>query len=1661
MNFKTTLVTISLLAFCFYAGAQPSIIHPATGTQTANLTAGTYRYFDSGGEDGDYGPNEGGTIELCPTNPSDEVVVLFTRSDLEVNGSTTDCSDFLRVAGDKSGNNGDYCGQPGNPPSGQFGLLRTGTRFSSQAGGCLIFTFSSDNSIQFDGWEAIIDVRAPMDCDCDPEVCGQRLLCEGFEDYVPYGVTNQSDQWIKPVSAALDGEVNRDLVFAGNQSLRMIARPDSITNVALLLGDSTSGRYRLSYQVLVLNLSTARFGLQHQESYGNWAYEMTLANSSGRFFVGRAAGDPEATFPYQPDQWNYFMQILDLDQDRAELWVNGSFVYSWTFSDGETTSGPASLNQLGALNFMGEGLYYVDNICLNKVDCSPMVCSAEDPCPVYINDFRFRDECEACCAGYTADEWVEESADPVITNFDRDRPWDPSINDKVFFSSRDSTLLVDFTFLDQLTFVPEDAVLSHYCPDDLTVEVVDERAAAGDGACINFPVTWIVRVGTRETSRYRLKVVVECTDPPVIDSIRLLATGQVFMPGDTVRVNTCQGEITVDAFEVFSQGCTDDNVFIETRLNDLLWLDPSDPSDPCYRGSISFTPFQCNNVGVAIEYVVEVTDSEGPAFMRPPNRVIPCVNLLDSLDLTGRVSAVTDNCGIMDTTYVDDLNDFDGCSGTIRRTWTVSDSCGNSTSLVQLINIFDNEPPTFLLPSNVTIEDAAHLDSLPLTGMIFNVEDNCAVADTSYVDDRTGLGGCEGEVLRTWIVRDQCGNETRQVQTIVVADAELPVFKAPLDTMVVCQNELSDLRLTGTVSGVADNTGIQDTAYFDDMSRFNGCSGTVVRTWTVTDVCGNQASATQRITLRDTIAPIVAVSGDITLTCLEELQGLDDINGIVLFTDDNCGLRDTSFTDNLRMINSCSYVVERTYRVTDYCGNVDSATLLIRVEDQIAPAFTPPPSVTVNFDQLFDLDITGRVSNVSDNCSLRDTSYTDRIIQEPGCGSQGWIIRTWRIEDWCGNVATSSQEIFVEVDPPMVEAGPAATISCQQPTVVLQGAASSDGARYTYAWTTGDGSILSGASTLRPTVNAAGTYSLTVLDNQTGCSATDVVIVDENNDLQPLLASKQDVSCPGGTTGSARITTQGGNPPYRISWSTGATTESIANLRAGRYSVTVSDQGNCQSTLVVNINEPDPLELAVTPLAVASCGGGADGEARVLATGGTSPYSYEWDNGETTATATMLTAGPHTVEVTDGNGCQETSTVTIDENIAQVSMGPLPGVCVDGAPLSLTTGQPAGGTYSGAGVSEGRFFPEQAGIGRHTVTYTYSANGCTNTAQAVVEVFELPSLTIGAQDPVCLNATPFEPQFIAPAGGRYSGQGIVDGLFDPAAVGAGSHPVLYVYRDPVSGCSNSAAALITVVEGREVSLEFPFSDTVLCQGAMLTIDPELTDFLEGDSFRWTVNGQEQPLPPLDQPLRLELPPGIYQVEGIASAAGSNCAGAFPDTARVRVEVLANPAPDVSLADTVLCSSVDRYRLRGGLPVGGSYDGPNVVGGNFMADRSGPGTYDFSYTIINDNGCRASSTFQIMVDVCTAAEEVGSKAVLRLFPNPSPGIFQLEMEGLQERELELRVTDQHGRQLWYRQLEAPGQTFNTQLDLSAEPAGVYWVVLKGERLFQVSRMVLVK
>lgn len=145
-----------------------------------------------------------------------------------------------------------------------------------------------------------------------------------------------------------------------------------------------------------------------------------------------------------------------------------------------------------------------------------------------------------------------------------------------------------------------------------------------------------------------------------------------------------------------------------------------------------------------------------------------------------------------------------------------------------------------------------------------------------------------------------------------------------------------------------------------------------------------------------------------------------------------------------------------------------------------------------------------------------------------------------------------------------------------------------------------------------------------------------------------------------------------------------------------------------------------------------------------------------------------------------------------------VSQAPFTDACVNAGSIALVGGSPAGGSYTGTGVSGGSFSTTTAGVGTHTITYSYTdANGCSNTASAPITVNDLPAVTLGSFANICDNAGALTLTGGSPAGGVYSGTGVTAGVFDPAAVGAGVYTIAYAYTD-ANNCQAQATQTITV-----------------------------------------------------------------------------------------------------------------------------------------------------------------------------------------------------------------------------------------------------------------------
>ncbi|TAE26155.1 MAG: hypothetical protein EAZ91_17880 [Cytophagales bacterium] len=199
---------------------------------------------------------------------------------------------------------------------------------------------------------------------------------------------------------------------------------------------------------------------------------------------------------------------------------------------------------------------------------------------------------------------------------------------------------------------------------------------------------------------------------------------------------------------------------------------------------------------------------------------------------------------------------------------------------------------------------------------------------------------------------------------------------------------------------------------------------------------------------------------------------------------------------------------------------------------------------------------------------------------------------------------------------------------------------------YAYRWNTRDG----GPGGTSPTLTAqpAGIYTLTATDaNQ--CSSVLTLTVAQPPALS-VTAQAVNVSCEGGSNGTASVTVSGGLQPYRYRWSTGASTSAITGLVKGNYQLVITDANGC--TIAASVAITQPLTLTASVLGTdALCFGGATGTITTEVRGGTPAYTYRWSTGSTNPTAQSLAASssPYSLTVTDANGCTALTSTTIGQ----------------------------------------------------------------------------------------------------------------------------------------------------------------------------------------------------------------------------------------------------------------------------------------------------------------------------------------------------------------------------------------------------------------------------
>ena len=326
---------------------------------------------------------------------------------------------------------------------------------------------------------------------------------------------------------------------------------------------------------------------------------------------------------------------------------------------------------------------------------------------------------------------------------------------------------------------------------------------------------------------------------------------------------------------------------------------------------------------------------------------------------------------------------------------------------------------------------------------------------------------------------------------------------------------------------------------------------------------------------------------------------------------------------------------------------------------------------------------------------------------------------------------TSTDQVVVTVNAnPTVNVGADVAI-CNGSSRTITATPTGGLSPYTYAWST---SATTQAITVSPTTNT--TYTVTVTDSR-GCTNTDQILITVNP--KPTVnISKNDATC-GLANGSATANPTGGLSPYTYAWSNSSTNQTISNLSAGNYTVTVTDSRGCTGTASVSISNTNGASVNAGP-DVAICNGSAT-SLTATPSGGTVPYTYAWSNGGTTQVISVSPAvtTTYTVTVTDNIGCLATDqvVVTVNARPSLTNISKIDAKC--GQANGSATANPTGGlspyTYIwSSGENTQTISNKTAGTYLVTVTDT---RGCTANASVVINNIAGPTVNAGSDATIC------------------------------------------------------------------------------------------------------------------------------------------------------------------------------------------------------------------------------------------------------------------------------------------------------------------------------------
>jgi hypothetical protein len=806
----------------------------------------------------------------------------------------------------------------------------------------------------------------------------------------------------------------------------------------------------------------------------------------------------------------------------------------------------------------------------------------------------------------------------------------------------------------------------------------------------------------------------------------------------------------------------------------------------------------CGTPVTCVQPVI-VNDKEPPVMTCPPEIVIASsTKPKHYTSYTAYFNAggfAVDNCEILESSFkfVKEITDGKTNPETITRTYQISDFCGNTTTCIHIIKIFDGSGIYINCPPTVTVscsgdEPAPYLSYADFVkgGGSAGSLPGIALVESSFKweGDVSDKKSCPETIVRIYSITNEKGDITRCEQLIIVRDAIKPdlvlgnkIISCPEDKPIIYRTRAQFE--AGKGNKASDNCGLDWSTFkfLRESDDKESCPRTIVRWYEIFDMCGNRKESIESIIIHDKLAPVIykqlknIVSSCYIPSPYKNREEFELLGGAVVL--DNCNNYTVKFIGDSEPEGLCPSIIKRTYLIADMCDNQKEVVQTITINDSIAPTISCPADA--EFDaplsglkgvsglvysetevKMETANLTALGITASDNCIIDRVTYID--VKTGICPVV--VSRTFTVFDACGNSSICTQEIKLLqlAMPDFGQYGP----YCLNAVPDVLPLISKEGIKGTWNPASID-------------TKTKGTKKYTFTPDADQCATPVSLDIQVSDEVKPLFAAKGPFCLKSMAPVLPLISDNG----ITGTWDPAA----IATGTTGKTTYTFTpDPGQCAIPVSIDIeiaNDIQPIFATFGPFCLNSVApalpiisdNGIKGKwaPATIATGsiGKTTYTFTPDPGQC--------AVPASIDIEIANDIQPVFAI----------VGP---ICLNSvAPaLPLISDNGIKGKWAPAAIATGM-------IGKTTYMFTPDPGQCAVPASIDIEIANDIQPVFAIVGPFCLNS-------VAPALPLVSENGVT-GVWDPASIATGTiGKTTYTFTPDAGQCANPVVIEIEVLD---------------------------------------------------------------------------------------------------------------------------------------------------------------------------------------------------------------------------------------------------------------------